>query len=96
MCSFRHSGLVYSTRVTLGGKLTSVRSISTKTAVDMTEEKSKMKAAAGASFSSSFASGSVKGSYENQSENKNESMQGSSSDTMAWEATGGDTLLASK
>ncbi|KAI5460312.1 hypothetical protein BGZ63DRAFT_245557 [Mariannaea sp. PMI_226] len=96
LADFYHDyGQLFSSRVLLGGRLHSTRTIETTSTTTLDQQKSKMKASAGASFSSSYASGSVKGSYEKQSETTNEKTEGRSNDEMSWEATGGDTTLAS-
>jgi hypothetical protein len=58
--------------------------------------KNRLKGAVGASISTSYISGSVKGSWEHQDSGTNTSTNVSNTDKLAWDATGGDTVLASK
>lgn len=88
---------MFPTQIELGGKLTSTRDYKSDSKVDMTDEKRKMKAAAGASMSyGTFASGSIKGSWETANDEKHETTTGKTTENLTWEAKGGDTTLVSK
>ncbi|KAE8316464.1 hypothetical protein BDV41DRAFT_573747 [Aspergillus transmontanensis] len=88
-------GKVFAVTVKLGGRLTSTHHIEKNEEDKISEVKNKLRVAAAISVSGPVAAGSFKGSFEHQNENNTKSSEVSNKDTLAWEATGGDTTLAS-
>ncbi|KAM0355040.1 hypothetical protein ACHAPU_000890 [Fusarium lateritium] len=86
-------GHIFSTRVQLGGRLSSSQKVVTSDNSSVEEQARQLKASASASVSSSFFQASVSASHEKQSKESNSSAKKDFSSSMAWEATGGDTLL---
>ncbi|KAF4997649.1 hypothetical protein FGRMN_3681 [Fusarium graminum] len=86
-------GHVFSTRIQLGGRLSTSQKVVTSANSRVEDQARKLKASASASISASFAEASVSASYEKQSKQSDNSAHKDFSSSMAWEATGGDTLL---
>ena len=89
-------GDIFPQRVQLGGVLnSSVASLAMNSQTKEAKARS-LKISAAASFSSSFAQASVSASHgQGDSSNKDESEK-DLTNSMAWEATGGDTTLCNK
>ncbi|RBR26472.1 uncharacterized protein FIESC28_00766 [Fusarium coffeatum] len=86
-------GHVFSRRVQLGGRLSSSERVVSTQGSKVEEQAEKLKASASASINSSFFQASVSASHEKQSKEGSSSSKRDFSSSMAWEATGGDTLL---
>ncbi|KAH7193915.1 uncharacterized protein B0J16DRAFT_336234 [Fusarium flagelliforme] len=86
-------GHVFSRRVQLGGRLSSSQKVVSTEGSKVKEQAQKLKASASASINSSFFQASVSASHERQSKEGSSSSKKDFSSSMAWEATGGDTLL---
>ena len=91
-----HSGQFFAVTVRLGGRLTSTHHIEKVGKQNLSETKNRLKAAAAVSISGPAFAMSAKGSYEHQGEENNGGSTVSNADSLAWQATGGDTTLASK
>ena len=89
-------GHSFSRRVQLGGRLSTSEVIDKDTTDDIKDQATKLKVAAALSVSHAFAQVSIKGSHENQSREVNKKSQQNLKSNIAWEATGGDTLLCNK
>jgi hypothetical protein len=89
-------GHIFSKRVQLGGRLSSSEKVVNTDESSTTAQAEKLKASASASISSSFFKASVSASHEKQSKQSQSSNNKSLNRSMAWEATGGDTLLCNK
>ncbi|KAE8325666.1 hypothetical protein BDV39DRAFT_206788 [Aspergillus sergii] len=86
---------VFAVTVKLGGRLTSTHHVEKNEKDKISEVKNKLRVAAAISVSGPVAAGSFKGLFEHQNEKNTKSSDVSNKDTLAWEATGGDTTLAS-
>lgn len=89
-------GHIFSRRVQLGGRLSSSQKVVSTEGSKVKEQAQQLKASASASVSSSFFQASVSASHERQSKEGSTSSKKDFSSSMAWEATGGDTLLCNK
>lgn len=89
-------GVLFARRIQLGGRLSYSETITNKTNEQVKDHGNKLKAAASASISHSFGQASAKGSYERQSREVEENSNQKLTRNIAWEATGGDTLLCNK
>ncbi|KAE8383722.1 hypothetical protein BDV26DRAFT_287143 [Aspergillus bertholletiae] len=85
----------FAAAVKLGGKLTSTHHVKKDENGDISEIKNRLKASLAASVSSPSVMFSGKGSYEYQSDKTDTSSSASSTNKLAWKATGGDTVLGS-
>ncbi|KAF7158661.1 hypothetical protein CNMCM6106_005451 [Aspergillus hiratsukae] len=89
----RKYGTFFASRVELGGRLHSSESSDSFAGANAEERAHALKISAAASFSSPYAQASASGSY-GVSDNHSGNRQNSSlSNTLTWEAKGGDTLL---
>ncbi|KAF5667330.1 membrane attack complex component perforin (MACPF) domain-containing protein [Fusarium heterosporum] len=86
-------GHIFSRRVQLGGRLSSSQKVVATEKSNVKDQAQRFKASASASVNLSFFQASVSASHEKQSKESNSSAGRDSSSSMAWEATGGDTLL---
>jgi len=89
-------GHIFSKRIQLGGRLSSSQRLIKDDAGSSASQAEKLKASASASISSSFFQATVNASHEKQSKQAQSSNNKSLNSSMAWEATGGDTLLCNK
>lgn len=89
-------GVLFARRIQLGGRLSYTEASTATGSVEVKDHANKLKVAASASISHSFAQASVKSSYEKQSREVKENSKQSLTRNLAWEATGGDTLLCNK
>jgi hypothetical protein len=89
-------GFFFARRVQLGGRLSSSEAKSAEGTLTASDHATKMKIAASLSISHSFAQASVKSSYKHQDREVKETQKQDLSNNLAWEATGGDTLLCNK
>jgi hypothetical protein len=89
-------GHIFSKRVQLGGRLSSSQKVVQTNDESVTAQAEKLKASASASVSSSFFKASASYSREKQSNQSQSSSKKDLNSSMAWEATGGDTLLCNK
>lgn len=89
-------GHIFAKRVQLGGRLSSSEKVVKTGKGNTTAQAEKLKANASASISSSFFQASVSASHEEQSKQSQSSSNKGHNSSMAWEATGGDTLLCNK
>ncbi|OJJ81751.1 uncharacterized protein ASPGLDRAFT_587354 [Aspergillus glaucus CBS 516.65] len=86
-------GLLFARRVQLGGRLSSSKAKSADSSASSVDEASKFKAEVSASVSSFFTQASLNASHERQNQKTTESSEQNFKNSIAWEATGGDTLL---
>ncbi|SPJ78342.1 uncharacterized protein FTOL_06731 [Fusarium torulosum] len=86
-------GHIFAKRVQLGGRLSSSEKVVKTGKGNTTAQAEKLKTNASASISSSFFQASVSASHEEQSKQSQSSSNKGHNSSMAWEATGGDTLL---
>ncbi|CAF3525719.1 unnamed protein product [Fusarium graminearum] len=86
-------GHIFSKRVQIGGRLSSSEKVTSTQDASTQSQIRKLKANASASVSSSFFQASASYSNEKQSNESKSSDSKSLNKSMAWEATGGDTLL---
>ncbi|KAI6764297.1 hypothetical protein HG530_008086 [Fusarium avenaceum] len=86
-------GHIFSKRVQIGGRLSSSEKVTSTQDTSTQTQIRKLKANASASVSSSFFQASASYSNEKQSNESKSSDAKSLEKSMAWEATGGDTLL---
>lgn len=89
-------GVLFARRIQLGGRLSYTEASTAIGSVEVKDHATKLKAAASASISHSFAQASVTSSHEQQSREVKENSEQRSTRSLAWEATGGDTLLCNK
>lgn len=89
-------GHIFSKRVQLGGRLSSSQKVANAESGTDTAQAEKLKASASASVSSSFFKASASYSHEKQVQQSQSSNKKDLNSSMAWEATGGDTLLCNK
>jgi hypothetical protein len=89
-------GDLFARRVQLGGRLTCSEAKHADGESSSKDQASKFKATAQASISGSFAQASFKASHEQQKNTSKEDKSQNLAVNMAWEATGGDTLLCNK
>ncbi|PIG86889.1 hypothetical protein AARAC_011902 [Aspergillus arachidicola] len=88
-------GHFFAVTVRLGGRLTSTHHISKESTESLSEVKNRLKVAAALSISGPSFAMSTKGSYEHNDNKVDTDSKTSHNDKLAWEATGGDTTLAS-
>jgi hypothetical protein len=89
-------GEMFALRIQLGGRLSCTKVKSAESEAESKDEASKFKAEASASISSAFFQASTEFKHENQQKKTTENSNQKLSSTMAWEATGGDTLMCNK
>jgi hypothetical protein len=89
-------GVLFARRVQLGARLSYSEASTATGSVQVKDHANKLKASASASISHSFAQASLKGSHERQSSEVRENSEQQLTRNLAWEATGGDTLLCNK
>lgn len=89
-------GDMFALEIQLGGRLTCSKAKTANSQADSEDEVSKFKAAASASISSAFYKASVEYNHEHQEKTTTENSTQNLSSEIAWEATGGDTLLCNK
>lgn len=89
-------GHIFSKRVRIGGRLSSSEKVTSTQDASTQSQIRKLKANASASVSSSFFQASASYSNEKQSNESKSSDSKSLNKSMAWEATGGDTLLCNR
>lgn len=89
-------GVLFARRVQLGGQLSYSEARSAKSSLEVKDHGNKLKAAASLSISHSFAQASGKYSQEKQDREVKENNNQELNTKLAWEATGGDTLLCNK
>ena len=89
-------GHVFARRVQLGGCLSCSEKRTADEDSSSQEQTTKLKGSAAASISSSFAQASVEASHEKGKTTGSENSKKNLSSSIAWEATGGDTLLCNK
>ncbi|WXC44416.1 hypothetical protein QX201_004150 [Fusarium graminearum] len=89
-------GHIFSKRVQIGGRLSSSEKVTSTQDASTQSQIRKLKANASASVSSSFFQASASYSNEKQSNESKSSDSKSLNKSMAWEATGGDTLLCNR
>ncbi|OOF98901.1 hypothetical protein ASPCADRAFT_127491 [Aspergillus carbonarius ITEM 5010] len=93
---FDKYGRYFTTRVELGGKLTTTKEVGKKEDLKKTETKDGMKWAAGLSINGQYAGASFRTSHESQSAESNTQDTKGLDVAINWEAHGGDTLLANR
>ncbi|KAL1860951.1 hypothetical protein Plec18170_001465 [Paecilomyces lecythidis] len=86
-------GVIFTRRVQLGGRLTYSEASTAISSSEVKDHASKLKASASASISHSFVQASLKASHEKQSREVSQKEDKKLTRNIAWEATGGDTLL---
>lgn len=89
-------GVIFTRRVQLGGRLTYSEASTATSTLEAKDKASKLKASASASISHSFVQASLKASHEKQSREVSQKEDKKLTRNIAWEATGGDTLLCNK
>lgn len=89
-------GDVFAQRIKLGGTLIASEDSSAVSGQTKETKEKAMKVSAAASFSSSFAQGSASASHSHGGKEGDETKTQSFENSLAWEATGGDTLLCNK
>lgn len=89
-------GVLFARRIQLGGRLSYSEASTADGTTEVYDHANKLKASASASISHSFAQASAKGSHERQSREVKENSEQKLTRNLAWEATGGDTLLCNK
>lgn len=89
-------GVLFARRIQLGGRLSYSEASTATDSIQVKDHANKLKVSASASISHSFAQASAKGSHEQQSREVKETSEQKLTRNLAWEATGGDTLLCNK
>lgn len=89
-------GDMFALEIQLGGRLSCSKAKTADSQADAEDEASKFKAAASASISSAFFKASAEFNHEHQEKKTTENSTQNLSSEVAWEATGGDTLLCNK
>ncbi|KAK3686197.1 hypothetical protein B0T22DRAFT_483093 [Podospora appendiculata] len=90
---FRTYGIVFVTRLTLGGFLHSTRNVTSTETATLDEVKDKTRVAAGISVQSPYVSGSVNFAKVDQTSTATSGATLDQTARLAWDAHGGDTLL---
>lgn len=89
-------GDIFAQRVQLGGTLYASEESKAVTGQSKESKSKAMKASAAASFSSAWAQASVSASHSQGGSSAENKTEQDLTNSMAWEATGGDTLLCNK
>lgn len=89
-------GEIFSTQVQLGGRLFATEDVESGSKEDAAQVAKSMKASAAVSFSGWGASASVSASYADKSSHSQSEKGSTSTRALAWQATGGDTLLCNE
>ena len=89
-------GHVFAGTIQLGGRLHATKDSSTFTTKNIREKKNAMKVAAGVSISIPFFSSSFSASHANDKDSADDKTSDKGSESLTWEAQGGETLLGSK
>lgn len=87
-------GSIFSTKFLLGGQLTASKSAESVAGANDTTKRDAMKWSAAASIESKYVSASVSGGIETGSNTATHNSTVNNSSTLAWNARGGNTLLA--
>ncbi|GES56876.1 membrane attack complex component/perforin [Aspergillus terreus] len=92
---YEEFGKSFPTVVKLGGRLTSVHHVEKHEVDNITETKNRLKVAAGMSVTGPRFAGSANVSVERQTDDSKSTSTVTNTDKLTWDATGGDTVLAS-